>query len=75
MKKLQFSFLCLCFGLLILSGFAHKNYLDGLMAASNSCGSDACIMEAMNEYGYSVDPLEVDEPTMADKVIALYKSF
>lgn len=74
MKYLQFSALCLCFGLLILSGVAHKNYVNALMAASNSCGSDSCIVDAMAEHGFSVDALDQEDPTMSVKVVALYKS-
>lgn len=74
MKYFQFSALCLCFGLLLLSGFAHKNYLNALMEASNSCGSDSCIMEAMASHGFAVDALDQEDPTMAVKVEALYKS-
>ena len=63
-----------CIGLILLSGVCEKNYTNALNAASLCRGGDSDIKAAMREYGFNVDPLADAEPTMADKVVALYVS-
>jgi len=63
------------FVLLLLSGFAEKNYTNALNASALSFGSDSDIIDTMKVYGFEgVDPLSDVEPTMYDKVVALFGS-
>lgn len=61
----------------IISSFiilaAEKNYKDAIISACNSCGSDACIREAMESHGFKNDIF--GEITTIDKIVAYYERY
>jgi len=63
---------CLLVGVVFLITVANIHYNNATFAASQSEGTDQAIEQVMSEYGYNIDAMNTQEPTLIEKVKALF---
>ena len=66
-----FAILCIAAFISVLSE-AEGNYNRALRAARHCEGSDAAIEETMSKYGFTIDACDPNEPSIKDKIKALF---
>lgn len=64
--------LCIAVFISVISE-AEGNYNRALRAAQHCEGSDAAIEETMNRYGFTIDACDTNEPSIKEKIKALFK--
>lgn len=66
-----FAILCITAFIVVVSE-AEGNYNRALRAAQHCEGSDSAIEETMGKYGFNVDVCDTNEPSIKDKIKALF---
>lgn len=72
MKKLIITICLIYFIALNVCLIAQLHYKAAVIAAENCEGTDSAIEETMYSYGFDIDAMDTQEPSMDAKIIALF---